>query len=49
MTTAVAGPSLPAVSRTSLATRPAYQGCELLHVVFAALPILDRRRQVDTH
>jgi hypothetical protein len=40
MSTAVAGSSVPAISRSSLAARPAYQAYEILHVGFAALPIL---------
>jgi hypothetical protein len=41
MTRAVTGSAAPAVSRPSLlATRPAYQAYEILHIGFAALPIV---------
>jgi len=41
MTRAAVGPVSPAVERTSLTTtKPAYQAYEILHVGFAALPIV---------
>jgi hypothetical protein len=40
MTTAVSSPSISVSRGTSVATRPAYQAYEILHVGFAALPIL---------
>src|SRR6266496_2848009 len=40
MTSAVAGSSVPVATRPLSATSPAYQAYEILHVGFAALPIL---------
>ena len=40
MTRAAVGPISPVVDRTRLATSPAYQAYEILHVGFAVLPIV---------